>query len=90
MGVVKFKREIPTLRRCPEINYARTAHVYPTLERSSLENARDTTVYLPIFSLRTCNFRANLSGTCIVYFWTAPKEQRSGRRAHRKSRCEHR
>jgi IS30 family transposase len=42
-------------------------------ERSSLENARNTPVYLRIFSLRMSKFRANLNVKCTVYFWTAPK-----------------
>jgi hypothetical protein len=64
------------LRSCPEINYAFKAHLYPTFERSSLENARNTPVCLRIFSLRTSKFRANLSVKCTVYFWTAPKHSK--------------
>jgi hypothetical protein len=70
-------RGASTVRSCQEIHCAFNAHLYPKFERSSLENARNTPVYLRIFTLRTSKFRANLSGNCTVYFLTVPKQPTS-------------
>jgi len=54
------------LKSYPEINCPYNAHLYPTFERSSLDNARHTPVYLRIFSFRTSKFVAlNIGGSAF-------------------------